>query len=77
VAREHLDAINFEPVGDWQVLHEIDRAHPYAVRCRRYSIADGHEALIVFGRAAQTPFGLAGASDKRRIGAAVREVLGV
>ncbi len=76
VAREHLDSITFVAAGEWQVLLEVHRVHPYAALYRRCSINESDSALVVFGRAAQTPFGLVGASNKRLIGAAVRKVLG-
>lgn len=74
VARRHLDKIALDPLErDWSVLHAIDqRKAPYLVLARRYD-ADGHPVLVVWGRAANTPFGSISYRARHEIGALIRE----
>lgn len=76
VARQHLDTIEFEG-GEWAEAHRLERRNPYVVRHRRLCLGDGQSTVLAFGRAAQKPFSLVGKADQRRIGAAVRGLLGV
>lgn len=75
VARRHLEKIQFRPLDDWRVIHVVERANPYKVEARRYEITEGKFALVVFGRAANLPFGTVSGGDKylisRRIAAVI------
>lgn len=75
VARGHLGTIDFAPASEWTVLHRVERSNPYVVSVRRLTLAEGVTTSLVFGKAAQNPFGLVGTVDKRRIGAKVRELI--
>ena len=77
VARQHLDTIEFVVDSEWAELHRVERPNPYIVRHRRLRLGDGTTTALVFGQAAQKPFGLVGKADKRRIGASVKVLLGV
>jgi len=67
VAARHLDKIG--ELATWRVIYSIrdGRAQPFEVRVHDLDL-NGHRALLVFGRAAQKPFGLVSTEDKRAIG---------
>lgn len=74
VAREHLARIDFPIVRDWEALHSVTdksngepRKSPYAVAARWHDIGE-QPALLVFGAAAQTPFGSLSDHDKQQVG---------
>jgi hypothetical protein len=73
VAREHLRQIKFVQVGGWEVVHIVDRANPFEVRGIKVDVVPGKTTSMIFGRAAQTPFGTVSVSDKRKMGAAIRK----
>ena len=77
VARQHLDTIEFAVDSEWADLHRIERNNPYVVTHRRLILGDGETTTLVFGQAAQKPFGLVSRSDQRRIGVSVKELLRV
>lgn len=74
VAREHLARIDFPVVRDWEALHSVTdksngepRKSPYAVAAHWHDIEE-QPALLVFGAAAQTPFGSLSDHDKQQVG---------
>jgi len=75
VAKAHLQTVNFPPRGDWTELCRIDRENPYVINYRQMYLDDGTTTTMVFGAAAQTPFGKISTEDKRMVGAAVRGLL--
>lgn len=77
VARLHLAGIDFPRAGDRFEIARLEarRRRPYRVEGWWMEIAGGFRSLVVFGQAAQRPFGTVGAHDKEIIGARVREVL--
>lgn len=77
VARHHLRAITFKPVEEAREICRLDagRRSPYAVTAWRIRVAEGVEPLVVFGRAAQRPFGTVSKADKQCIGRQALEVL--
>ena len=77
VAESHLEQIRFPAVTVGSELLRIDRAKPYVVKRRRYRIDEDHSFVLIFGQAAQTPFGSVSAADKRRIGAAIKASISV
>ena len=79
VAEDHLKRIEFAPFAEWETVHVFERtgsgrlrSQPFGVRTRWYEI-DGEGSLFVFGRAAQTPFGLLSDTQKRETGAIALE----
>lgn len=72
VARSHLERIRFHVQAGWKIVHTIARNNPYDVELTKLKIADGRIANLVFGKAAQKPFGTDSNTDKRRIGAALK-----
>lgn len=74
VAKKLLSRIEFSLSRDWEVIHTVthktdgtERAQPYPVMARWHDIG-GQSALLVYGRAAQTPFGTVTHHDKYAIG---------
>ncbi len=72
VARQHLKAIRFQRLNMPLPLFTVQQKRPYVVCLIPLRLASGKEAHLVFGRAAQTPFGLISIDNKRALGAAVR-----
>lgn len=71
VARQHLDKIRFPKLGVWDTVHTIERENPFTVQVLRLEVVPQKPTLLVFGRAANLPFGTVSADDKRRIGEAI------
>lgn len=71
VARGYLENIRFPLNGGWQVAHTVERPNPYAVEFARIELPSGKRSILVFGRAANLPFGTVSTKDKRLIGAAL------
>lgn len=74
VAERHLSMVDLTPDGGWSVVHEVARARPYEFRAR--PIAGRHSCLLVWGRAAQLPFGSVSSVDKQAAGAAIKAIVG-
>ena len=70
IARAHLDRISFESGEPFEIsrLDEEGRRRPYVTEGRWLDIIDGHRALMVFGQAANRPFGLVSNMHKAGIG---------
>ena len=75
VAKAHLEAVDFPSIGDWTELCRVERENPYVIKYRQMYLDDGVTTTVVFGAAAQTPFGKISAKDKRVVGAAVKALL--
>ncbi len=79
IAKMHLDRISFPAMAEWHALRAFERTgngdlrkRPYEVRARWYEV-DGGPSLVVFGQAAQTPFGLLSRNQKYQVGAVALE----
>lgn len=72
VAERHLEKVTFPYEGECEAVHVIDRAKPYVFRARR--LLAPAPCLLVWGRAAQLPFGSVSAVDKEAAGAAIKEL---
>lgn len=75
VAREHVDEIRFPSLGMSEVAYKVERKNPYLVKLTRLKIDDGRIAILVFGQAAQKPFGTVSNVEKPNIGRAIREFM--
>ena len=80
VAERHLKRIEFAPLTQWGTVHAFERtgrgilrSRPYELGARWYAVG-GEGSLFVFGPAAQTPFGLLPAAQKRQAGAFALQV---
>jgi hypothetical protein len=73
VAEGHLNNISFSRTGGWETIHTVERENPYRVKSVGLDLVEGRRARLVFGRAANTPFGTVSNADKRRIGETLRE----
>ncbi len=83
VARQHLSRIRFHRIGPISRLLTIiettsgkDRKKPYHVEVQRAELTEVKTALLVFGEAANTPFGTVSNADKVRIGDAIGRIAG-
>jgi hypothetical protein len=72
VARSHLERISFPRQDGWRVVHTVQRANPYDVELMRMRTAGGKNVCLVFGKAANTPFGTVSNIDKHQIGMSLK-----
>lgn len=72
VAKRYLHPLSQVPVDQWTELFRIERENPFVVREILRDFA-GREALVVFGRAAELPFGTVSTGDKQEIGKHIAE----
>ena len=56
-----------------QTVSGVPRSRPYEVRAHWYDVG-GQPSMFVYGRPAQTPFGLVSDLHRREIGATIVEV---
>ena len=75
VARRHLDKIRFRRAGVWSTLYTVERSNPFIVEALPLELPSDKRTLLVFGRAANLPFGTVAGKDKRLIGARIQEVI--
>lgn len=73
VARKYLDEVAFETQGSWTVIATVERKSPYPVEARKLRVVAERQTTLVYGRAAQKPFGTISRPDKRNIGKTVLE----
>lgn len=76
VAKRHLSQIEFAALEPPWEMHRLDegRSRPYVVTAWRVQVDDELAPLVVFGQAAQRPFGSVSKHDKQIIGRRVSEV---
>ncbi len=72
VAGAYLDHIQFPRLDAWRTIHTVERANPYQVRALPVTVTPGKTTYIIFGRAANQPFGTISADEKRRVGTSVK-----
>ena len=72
LARSHLRRVSFPQQHGWKVVYTVERANPYRVELTKLKI-DGKTAALVFGKAAQKPFGTVSDVDKNKIGRAIKD----
>jgi hypothetical protein len=75
VARQHLERIRFRKLGVWETAYRIERNNPFTVDSLTVEVVPHKPTLLVFGRAANLPFGTVSADDKFRIGEAISSSL--
>jgi len=73
VARRYLNYIEFRRLGPSRVIWRLERSRPYEVEATRIEIEPTKSSLLVFGRAAQTPFGTISSADKETTGTTIKE----
>lgn len=69
VARGYLEGLRFDG-SDWFSVHRVVRDNPYDFLARRVLLG-AHQTLLVWGKAANTPFGTVAAKDKIKAGRAI------
>jgi len=75
IRREYLRLIRFPVIRQLGHIITVERDNPYTIEAWRTRLGSGNEPLVVFGQAAQKPFGLIGGVDQRRVGEHLRTVL--
>ena len=75
IAQRLLENIKFKATSTWQTICTIEQKKPYEINARNVCVIEGKETCIVFGRAANTPFGTVSYDDKRKLGARVKELI--
>ena len=76
VAREHLKRIEFESSEPFEISRfEAERRRPYVTEGRWVDVGRGERSLLVFGRAANQPFGLVSHMQKTGIGGRIAACL--
>jgi hypothetical protein len=74
VARAHLDRICFPRLAPWRAIHvvdSVDRQRPFVTEGIGIEVVPAKNALLVFGRCTNTPFGSLTHEAKFAIGAAI------
>jgi hypothetical protein len=72
IKKSHLESISFPLQHSWKTVYTVERANPYYVELTELKLADGKIARMVFGKAAQKPFGTVLNKDKPKIGLALK-----
>jgi hypothetical protein len=79
IAEKHRESIRFERVQGWRTLLTLNKAKtgkprrkPYLVTHSVMQLSRDFRADVVFGRAAQMPFGVLSNVDKKSIGAKLK-----
>lgn len=75
VARHHLDSIRFRTQAPWGVAYTVQRTNPYQVEYSRITLPVGKQSFLIFGKAANTPFGTVSTRDKLAIGSTIMELI--
>jgi hypothetical protein len=75
VAGRHLLKSRFAPLSDWRTIHKLERHNPYEFRHRLVRLGSGGQSHLIFGQAAQKPFGTISNADKSNIGRLLAERL--
>jgi hypothetical protein len=75
VARSHLSRISFVRDAKSRVIYKVDREKPYDVELSDLLLRNGGKTRLVFGKAANTPFGTVSNEDKRRIGEGLKSYI--
>jgi hypothetical protein len=81
IAQHHLGRLRFTLDAPLRIIYTLERRidgstkrMPYHVYATNMGIAANHRALLIWGRAAHTPFGLVSMAAKREIGSRIGEV---
>jgi hypothetical protein len=75
IAKGRRDKITFQPTSEWKIFHTIPRGNPYHVQTQSICVNEGKDTCVIFGRAANTPFGTVSNVDKGALGARVKEYI--
>jgi len=76
VAKEHLEKINFQCLSPWQNHEVVARQNPFSIKMRQLKVGLT-KSTLVFGQAAQQPFGTVSSVDKKSIGKYIAECLAI
>lgn len=73
VAYAHLSLLRFQSLAAWETIYTVERQNPYQVSGVRVWLRSGKSTLLVFGKAAQLPFGTLGYGARHALGQFVIE----
>lgn len=73
VAQRYIE--DLELTEPWKTIYTIERKRPYSIKISWTKLANGKKVLLVFGNAAQKPFGSVSNIDKKKIGQKIMEEL--
>jgi hypothetical protein len=73
IAERYVRQIKFRPISASEVIWRVDRKNPYDVWAEWVTVHPSKPTLLVFGRAAQKPFGKITNSKKVELGLAIKE----
>jgi len=68
VASAHLSLLQFQFLAPWETIYTVERENPYVVAGARVRLRSGKNTLLVFGRAAQLPFGTLSYAARHSLG---------
>ena len=74
-AREHVSSVTAVPLETWAVIAVVEQSLPLSVQAISTTVGDA-DALVVFARSAQVPFGTISYDERERIGGAIAAHLG-
>jgi|SRR5581483_5934541 len=75
VRRAWLSLVSFPLVEAPRPVYTVTRKRPYVIELSRRRLVSGKRPFFVFGRAAQTPFGLISGEAKQEAGRVIRELV--
>jgi hypothetical protein len=76
IAQHLLNSIPLTPTSAWRTIHTIPQTkRPYEVRARTFRVIEGKDSHLVFGQAANIPFGTVSYPNKQIIGERVKEYI--
>jgi hypothetical protein len=73
VARKYMGLIEFTTLEPFKTIFTVERKNPYEVDAARIMLDQCCHPQIVFGKAAQLPFGKMSSEDKRKLGTFLHE----
>lgn len=73
VARRHLGTIDFPFLQEWETIYTIERTNPYYIEAQEIEVTAEKKTVLVFGQAANTPFGKISNAAKVEIGHRIGE----
>lgn len=76
IAKEHLEKIKFQWLSPWQNHEVVARQNPFSIEMRQFQVSF-KKSTLVFGKAAQQPFGTVSSLNKKGIGKYIAECLAI
>ena len=77
VQRKYWGQVEFAAEGPEDTILRCDHAGLYGVRAKLLAVGPSKPSLLVYGRAAQLPFGFLNGSKKYQVGVGIKDRLGL